>query len=439
MSGIRSRHLDRVCRPDLANAHVAKGDFGVGLDLDNVLGQTFFLGAGSSAGALSVEPLHGIALAPPDRHGENHAAGHGIAHLGCAAQTKIIIRVRSLAVLIGDDVSSNLGRSRKSDDSGLDNLAVLDVVAVHLLEVALLVGGELRDDGELAGCVDLEFLAAAVKVSDIVAVVVPAAASLVADALLLALVACAAVQAGDAAGVGSDVGSARVGFPDIHLVTADTLALDVALNNQLVEFKINSIRFTYNSVDERSDIALSITVSSTLSSTKSAVSACALTTIGRHLRKVQSTIHTARKLLSLNVERELSTGKLEHLILLLVLLKKVNTRRNRLAISQHLQTKSAARGSDTLGLVRSQVHARELAVLGTCLLIRASLGVSGFTPVTTVLAVGLADAMEFSVGDDVVCRLLAAARFGAAVGVDLGVHLLCLVGSLADGDVGQEG
>lgn len=218
-----------MCRPDLANAHVAESDFGVGLDLDNVLGQTFFLGAGSSAGALAVEPLHGIALAPPNRHGENHATGHGIAHLGCAAKTEIIVSVAGLAVLIGNNVSSDLRRSRKSDDSRLDNLAVLDVVAVHLLEVALLVGGELGDDSELAGCVDLEFLAAAVKVSDVVAVVVPAAASLVADALLLALVTCAAVQAGDAAGVGSDVGCARVGFPDVHLVTADTLALDVTL------------------------------------------------------------------------------------------------------------------------------------------------------------------------------------------------------------------
>lgn len=238
MSGIRSRHLDRVCRPDLANAHVAKGDFGVGLDLDDVLGQTFFLGAGSGAGALSVEPLHGITLAPPDTHGENHAAGHGIAHLGCAAKTEIIISIAGLAVLIGNNVSSNLGRSRKSDDSRLDDLAVLDVVAVHLLELALLVGGELGDDGELAGGVDLELLAATVKVGYVVAVVVPAAASLVANALLLALVACAAVQTGDAAGVRSDVGSARVCLPDIHLVTADTLALDVALKDQSVLLRV---------------------------------------------------------------------------------------------------------------------------------------------------------------------------------------------------------
>lgn len=73
---------------------------------------------------------------------------------------------------------------------------------------------------------------------------VPAAASLVTDTILLAFGTCAAVKAGDTAGVRSNVGGARVGLPDIHLVTADTLALDVTLKTMSVEvinktFRIN--------------------------------------------------------------------------------------------------------------------------------------------------------------------------------------------------------
>jgi hypothetical protein len=421
VSAINSRSLHRVCRPDLANANVAESNFRVGLDLDNVAGKSLLLGAGSSASSLSIEPLHGIALAPPDTHGENHTTGHGITHLLCTAETDVVICVRGLAVLVLDDVASNLGRSGDGDNGALDHLAVLDVVAVHLLELTVLIGGELGNDCELAGRVDLEVLATAVKLRNTVAVVVPAAASLVADTLLLALATCAAVQAWDAAGVGSNVGGARVRLPDIHLVTADTLALDVT-----------------HSVNERCDIALSITVSTTLVSTNLAVSACALSTIGRHLRKIQSTVHTTRKLLGLDIEGELSAGKLKHLILLLVRLEEVNTRRNRLAVAEHLKAKGVTRGADTLGLVSSFVHTGEHAVLGTCCLVGAGLGVGGFTPAAAVLAVSLADAVKLCVGDDVVCRLLAALCFCAAVRVDLRVLLLGIVRSLSHDRLGEQ-
>lgn len=142
VSAIHARHLHRVCRPDLANADVAKRNLRVGLDLDNVLREALLLGAGSSASTLSVEPLHGVALAPPDTHGENHTTGHGIAHLLCAAETDVVVCVRGLAVVVGDDVTGNLGGSGEGDDGALDHLAVLDVVAVHLCELATLVGGE---------------------------------------------------------------------------------------------------------------------------------------------------------------------------------------------------------------------------------------------------------------------------------------------------------
>jgi hypothetical protein len=68
------------------------------------------------------------------------------------------------------------------------------------------------------------------------AVGVHAATVLVADAFVAALVAGAAVQAGLAARVGGEMGRAGVGFPDIELVAADALSLDVTLEILLASF-----------------------------------------------------------------------------------------------------------------------------------------------------------------------------------------------------------
>ena len=56
------------------------------------------------------------------------------------------------------------------------------------------------------------------------------AAVLVADTGFGALVAEAAVDAVFGAGVGCELGGDFVGFPDVELVAADALLLDVALN-----------------------------------------------------------------------------------------------------------------------------------------------------------------------------------------------------------------
>jgi len=58
---------------------------------------------------------------------------------------------------------------------------------------------------------------------------VVSAAVLVADTGSAALGTCATVEARLAAGVGCKLGSALVGFPNIELIAADTLALNVAL------------------------------------------------------------------------------------------------------------------------------------------------------------------------------------------------------------------
>lgn len=104
---------------------------------------------------------------------------------------------------------------------------------MQLDEVALLVGNELGCHGELAGAVNLVLLAAAVEVGHVDAVVVPAAAGLVADTGAAALIACAAVEAGLVARVRSNVSCTGVGLPDVELVTADTLSLDVALKRSV--------------------------------------------------------------------------------------------------------------------------------------------------------------------------------------------------------------
>lgn len=217
--------LDREGRVDLSDSDVAEGHFRVGLHLDNVLGVA--LGRAAGTGLASIEPLHEVALAPPDAHGENHAASHGVAHHAGATDAHVVVGVGSLAVLVVDEV--DLGRALDIDHGALDELVVLDVVAVHLSERAALVGHELRHDGELAGGVDLELLAAAVEACHVVAVVVPSAAGLVADARLGAVLASASDETGLGAGVRGDVGRSGVRLPDIHLVTADSLALDVAL------------------------------------------------------------------------------------------------------------------------------------------------------------------------------------------------------------------
>jgi hypothetical protein len=214
-----------VGRADLAPAEVGVGDLGEGLNLDNVGRGALALGAG--AGLAVVEPLHVAALVPPDAHGQDHAAGEGLAHALGGAELHVLAGAGGGAELVLDHVG--VGDALLVGVEGLDDLAVLHVEAVDLLELALAVGKELGDDGEGLESVDLELLAPAVVVSHVDAVGVPAAAVLVADTFEGALLTLAEVQALLVADVGSHVRGARVGLPDIHLVAARALALDVAL------------------------------------------------------------------------------------------------------------------------------------------------------------------------------------------------------------------
>lgn len=109
----------------------------------------------------------------------------------------------------------------------LNDNAVLNVLAYNSLEDAVL-GRELSDDGEGLLGVNLEAWAVEVLGST-VAVWVVAATILVAETIESTFVTGAAEEAVFAAGVGSDLVGAAVGFPDVHFVAADALAFDVAL------------------------------------------------------------------------------------------------------------------------------------------------------------------------------------------------------------------
>ena len=206
--------LRRESRPNLTPLDLAEDNAGCLLDLLDDLGVS--LGSIARSRASAVEPVHEASLVPPDAHSENHTPAHGASHTLHGAQAHEVAGTVRAAVRI-------IHGNRRGDV--LDDLAVLHVLADDGLERAV-GGGELRDDGEGLGGVDL---AAGLVVRRVGVVGVLSAAVLVADAGLGALVADAAVDTVLGAGVGSDLGGDLVGFPDVELVAADALLFDVTL------------------------------------------------------------------------------------------------------------------------------------------------------------------------------------------------------------------
>lgn len=154
------------------------------------------------------------ALVPPDGHGEHHTPSKRVAHLLHGTKLHEAARVCGLAELVVHVV--DLRQGGDVDGGVFDDAAVLDVQAVDLAELALLVGNELGDDGE--GLARVDNLAGAVVVPLVDAVGVVAAAGLVADTLVSALLAGALVETLDAARVRSQVCSTAVGFPNVHFI-----------------------------------------------------------------------------------------------------------------------------------------------------------------------------------------------------------------------------
>jgi hypothetical protein len=219
-----------VCRPalvgraNLAPLDLAKDDSGVLLDGLNDLGVA--LGRVARTSVAAVEPVHEAALVPPDAHGQNHTTVQGVAHCLHAAELLEHGGAVGIAIFVVHGVGDVDGGRRV-------DFSVLDVFAVDGLEDAVLAG-ELSDDGEGTSGVDDQLGAVVILLNP---VWVQTTAVLVAHAGGAAFVTVAAVETGLVAAVGGELVGAPVGLPDIHLVAADALALDVGL--RVVSFTLD--------------------------------------------------------------------------------------------------------------------------------------------------------------------------------------------------------
>lgn len=155
----------------------------------------------------------------------------------------------------------------------------------------------------------------------------------------------------------------------------------------------------YLAANERSGVALGVTVPSTIVGTS--LVEVTQATVSRHLGQVQSTVHTTRQLGDIHVERKLSAGKRQHLVGLLILRQKVDTwGQNGAVISQHVETQAGAlRGHTDLSIVLDALHDTVLLAglgVGACRLI------GGISPVSTAELgiVGLVDRMRQRVQND---------------------------------------
>jgi hypothetical protein len=78
---------------------------------------------------------------------------------------------------------------------------------------------------------------------------------------------------------------------------------------------------TYDTVNPRCDEALSIAVAGTIGSASWVE--LRTTAVCPHFGKIQGTVHTARKLRSVNIEGQFIASQLQHLVILLILGEKI--------------------------------------------------------------------------------------------------------------------
>lgn len=214
-----------VSGANLSPLDLAEGHRSVGLDVENVRRSTLASLARTGVLSLTVQPLHVVTLGPPDTEGEDHTAGHGITHALGGTEIKVAVGAVSRAVLVVHPVVT--GGVVLLHGRIIDDLAILDVEAAVLLQVAFVVGRELGDNGEWLGGVDDLVVAVVIRVA--IGVGVVAASPFVADAVELALWTFALVESGLVARVRSKMVGAGVSLPDIELVAARAIALEVRL------------------------------------------------------------------------------------------------------------------------------------------------------------------------------------------------------------------
>lgn len=185
---------------------------------------------------------------------------------------------------------------------------------------------------------------------------------------------------------------------------------------------------TYNSVQPRGDVALSIAVAGAVGGASGVE--IRLAALGLHLAHVEGAVHTAGQLGSIDVEGEFLVGQLDHLVLLLVGSEEVDSGAGHSVLAVHVEGDGPALGGHTVvGVV---VDALEDAVLRAGGLVRAGGGVGTFAPVAAALGgvVLLVDPVGGGVKDEGRLLGFAATLLGALPCCELGVDL---GGGLADG------
>ena len=195
-------------------------------------------------------------------------------------------------------------------------------------------------------------------------------------------------------------------------------------------------RYTYNPVDEWGHEALCVAVASAVEGASWVQ--LALGAIGGHLGKVERAVHAAWQLCGVDIECELVPGEVGHLVLLLGRVEKVDARRHNAAVADLLHPETIAIGCHAvLAVVGDTIHD---AILGASLDRRAGRSVGLAAPVAAVERVGrLVDGVRKRVEDQVVGLVLAAARLGAPLRDELGVHFGACAGLLGADEAHKEG
>jgi len=142
---------------------------------------------------------------------------------------------------------------------------------------------------------------------------------------------------------GDSVGDA-VGLPDVHLVTAGASASSAGVIVVGGSGPALNVGFAVDELDVLG--ALSVAVSSTVLGT--GLVGGGKTTICGHGHEVEGAVETASNLADIDVKRELLVLQVEHLVVLVLLVHKVDTGAN-IAAGLELKAQRVARCLDAVG------------------------------------------------------------------------------------------
>jgi len=286
-----------------------------------------------------VEPDHADVVVVPQRDDESHRAVHRVAHASDAAlgleDIEPVGEVGHLrgAHAVGDGGPVAGGGRRVRGRRVLDRLAVLDVEALHLLELArvsAVLSDELRDDRHRLERVELELGAGAVELVRPLAVGVEVAAVLVAHALeaiagvggVLAVVvaavdALAAVRPLRRARVHRHLRRDLVRLPDVELRAARAVLAVARVRVRLGAVPADHVGLTRDPLEVVR--ALRVAVARAVLGARLVGRILGDAAVLVHLDEVDGAVEAARHVRHVHRERELLVQQLEHLVVVLVL------------------------------------------------------------------------------------------------------------------------